>query len=170
MSDVVTGARTEAELLVELPQEQLWALVTDVRRYGEWSPECVSAEWLGAAASRPARAGDRYAARNEFGNGMVTHVECEITELREPEVFAWDVLDDSGLAGSRWRYELTAADRPGWTVLRHVFEHGPGETYVRVVSPDDPGVVGRRLDQLRGNMYATLAAMLSGVRYEEVER
>lgn len=67
MTDKVTGARAELSLLVDLPKERLWELVTDVARYGEWSPECEYAGWLDAAAGRSPRVGDRFAGRNRFG-------------------------------------------------------------------------------------------------------
>lgn len=44
--DNVTGAQVELSLLVNLPRPRLWELVTDVARYGEWSPECEYTGWL----------------------------------------------------------------------------------------------------------------------------
>jgi hypothetical protein len=66
MTNAVTGAPTDLSLLVDLPTERLWELVTDVARYRLWSPECVHAEWLGAAHVRPPEVGNRFAAHNRF--------------------------------------------------------------------------------------------------------
>ena len=34
---------------VSAAPEAVWALVADVPRMGEWSPECVRCEWVGGA-------------------------------------------------------------------------------------------------------------------------
>ena len=35
----VTGATTGAEVLLKLPVDAVWAGITAIDRYGEWSPE-----------------------------------------------------------------------------------------------------------------------------------
>lgn len=79
--DNVTGAQVELSLLVDLPRPRLWKLVTDVARYGEWSPECEYTGWLDAAARRPPRVRNRFAGRNRFGKDFVTSVTCVVIEL-----------------------------------------------------------------------------------------
>ena len=34
---------------IDAPAEKLWAMVSDVTRMGEWSPENVGGNWLGGA-------------------------------------------------------------------------------------------------------------------------
>ncbi|MFD9889579.1 SRPBCC family protein [Amycolatopsis sp. NPDC059027] len=166
--DVVTGARTDVSLVVDLPVERLWELVTDVPRYGEWSPECEHTEWL-YGAGKPPRVGNRFVGRNRFGGGFVASVICEVTESTPAETFAWVVLDEALKSASIWRYELAAIDAER-TRLRHSFEHGPGETMIRVMAEQDPAVVDRRLVDLKRNIAKSLAAMLDGVRYREEAR
>ena len=163
MDDGLTGAFTEVELVVDLPVERVWALVTDVGRTGEWSPECVFAAW------RPgefARAGARFDARNEYAGGFAATVECVVTEAVRPSVFAWAVLDDERdveRPGSLWRYELARVG--GGTRVRQRFTHGPGVTGLRAFMEDHPGrarsALEGRLAELRVNMSATLHAMLT---------
>jgi len=45
--------------------EKLWAMVSDVTRMGEWSPENEGGEWLSDATA--ARPGARFRARNRVG-------------------------------------------------------------------------------------------------------
>src|SRR5215469_15518986 len=102
-----TGAQAEVEFIADLAPEEVWDLITDVARIGEWSPECVGARWLDGAAPR---AGARFEGRNDFGSGPLPPVTCVVTEARRPEVFEWIVLDPTGSVdspGSIWRYELT---------------------------------------------------------------
>ena len=164
MDDLVTGAGTEVRAEVDLPPEQVWALVTDVTRIGEWSPECVRAGWL-TGDGRPPRVGDRFEARNEYPGGFTATVECVVTEAAAPSVFGWVVLDDARdpeRPGSRWRYRLTAT--PEGTLVTHTFTHGPGLTGLREgvhTYPDRAAdVIAGRLRQLHGNMTTTLRTML----------
>ena len=164
-ADPVTGARVDYEVEVGLSPERMWDLVTDVSRIGEWSPECVYGAWLGSEPGPP-RAGSRFAARNQYTPTLSIAVECVVTEAERPGVFAWVVLDDEGTvehAGSLWRYELRPGSAPDRTLVRHSFEHGLGITGLRVAVERDPArtaeVLRGRLDQLRRNMSATIAAM-----------
>ena len=36
-------------IFIHAPAERVWAMVSDVTRMGEWSPEAVRAEWLDGA-------------------------------------------------------------------------------------------------------------------------
>ncbi|MCO1576116.1 SRPBCC family protein [Crossiella sp. SN42] len=165
MVDQVTGARTEVELTVGVPPEKFWEIVADVTRIGEFSPECKDAAWLDAGSPGP-RVGARFTGRNEFGNGFVGEVTGEVTECEPGRVFSWVVLDDKddvARPGTTWRYELSPADNGGTTV-RHTFEHGPGNTGVRVLAegktPAEVSVVvEERLAQLREHMTQTIKAM-----------
>ncbi|HEY3868340.1 MAG TPA: SRPBCC family protein [Actinocrinis sp.] len=164
-TDLVTGARVEYEAEVGLPPERMWALATDVSRIGEWSPECVQGAWLGSGPGLP-RVGSRFEARNQYTPTVSIEVLCEVTEAAQPGVFAWAVLDDERTvehAGSLWRYEFRPGSAPDRTLVRHSFEHGLGITGLRVAVDQDPAhaaeILRGRLDQLRGNMSATIAAM-----------
>ncbi len=166
VDDPVTGATTEVELLVDLPIDRVWALVTAVERIGEWSPECAFAAWRPDQGQVP-HPGARFDARNEYADGFVAAVECVVTEVVPPHVFEWVVLDDDqdlARPGSIWRYELEPAG-PRGTRVRQRFTHGPGLTGLREGSQQRPeraaASVAGRLEQLRGNMRTTLTAMLN---------
>ena len=102
--DVVTGAQVAIALTVPVPRERMWDLVTAVGRIGEWSPEAIGGTWVdGAEGPVP---GARFLARNRFASGFVNTVTCVVIEAERPSTFTWTVLDDAGLVGSTWRYEL----------------------------------------------------------------
>jgi uncharacterized protein YndB with AHSA1/START domain len=50
---------------IKAPAEQVWAMVADVTRMGEWSPENVGCEWLGGATS--AQPGAKFRGSNQIG-------------------------------------------------------------------------------------------------------
>lgn len=164
MDDLVTGITTEVEVLVaDLAPEQVWDLVTDVARIGEWSPECSGAAWLERSDGVP-RAGDRFQGRNDFGGGFTTVVECVVTRSHRPLVFEWVVLDPDGDAdqpGSIWRYDLRPAG--AGTRVKHTFVHGPGLTGLRegtVFAPHRATrIIADRLTTLHQNMTQTVHAM-----------
>ncbi len=159
----VTGAQVEVEVVVDNDPAQMWDLVTDVARIGEWSPECVGGTWLDGASARP---GARFEGRNAFANGFRSTAQCVVTQAVPASVFEWVVLDPSGRLdrpGSTWRYELVPVGARGQTRVRHRFVHGPGDTGLRrgmEGSPDEAAaVLAERLATLGANMTATIERM-----------
>ena len=66
--------------------EQVWAIVSDVTRIGEWSHECRTAEWLGDA--RAAAPGARFRGGNKTGK-MAWSRQNEIVAADAPNLLAW---------------------------------------------------------------------------------
>jgi hypothetical protein len=132
-------------------------LITAVGRIGEWSPEATGGAWSdGAQGPAP---GARFIGHNRFPNGFESTVTCVVIEAERPGIFAWTVLDDSGLVGSTWRYELREGGEPGSALVYHSFTHGPGVTGTRVGAEADPRALDSRLVTLCRNMTTTIAAM-----------
>ena len=109
-------------LHIDAPPERVWALVSDVTRVGEWSPETVGAEWLDGAHG-PA-VGARFKGRNKRRGSWST--TCTVTAAEPGREFAFSVGKDE----TRWRYQF-APDGGGCNVTES-FE------IVRT-----PGTVGR---------------------------
>jgi uncharacterized protein YndB with AHSA1/START domain len=62
MAEPVTGTRE-----IAIPAEKVWAMVSDVSRMGEWSPENEGGSWLaGATGAQP---GAEFRALNRLGKG-----------------------------------------------------------------------------------------------------
>ena len=143
--------------MVGLPIREVWAGITAIDRYGEWSPECIYGAWLEKDV--------RFEARNRFANGFETYVTCTVTAFEEPGRFGWDVYGDESVPLAHWEYELE--DRGTETLVRQSFTHGPGDSGMRmgvVQHPDRaPELIQGRLDQLATNMRSTLAAMESAL-------
>jgi uncharacterized protein YndB with AHSA1/START domain len=155
----VTGATTGAEVLLKLPVDAVWAGITAIDRYGEWSPECYYGAWLDDA-DRPV-AGARFEARNRFADGYETYVTCTVTIADEPRRFGWDVYGDEAVPFAHWEYALQPQGSA--TLVRQSFTHGPGDSGLRAGVRQQPEraaeVIQGRLDQLSGNMRKTLLAM-----------
>ncbi len=91
------------QITVDADIDEVWSVVRDVTRVGEWSHECVGAEWLaGADAPKP---GERFRGRNRAGVFRWGRV-CEIVSA-DPYELVWitvptPLYPDS----SEWRISL----------------------------------------------------------------
>lgn len=82
----------------------VWALVSDVTRIGEFSPETFEAEWLGSATGPRVGAKFRGHVRRN-GIGPVYWTVCKVVECEPERVFAFAVVLH-GLDINTWRYEI----------------------------------------------------------------
>jgi hypothetical protein len=156
-----TGATVDIEIVASKGPAEMWDLVTNVARVGEWSPECAGGAWLDGGKPEP---GARFEGYNVFPTFKST-TTCIVTEAAAPDVFEWIVLDpslDPAFPGSIWRYEIEAAG-DGRTIVRHRFTHGPGVTGLTRGMEQDPAnaaaILQERLDLLRKHMTITLEGM-----------
>jgi hypothetical protein len=95
---------------VDAPAEEVWAMVSDLPRMGELSPENTGGSWRGAAG--PA-VGARFRGANRRGWRRWS-TAVQVTTCDPPHRFGFDV-SSLGLAVSRWTYEV--APRPGGCTL-----------------------------------------------------
>jgi hypothetical protein len=92
---------------MKAPADQVYDLVSDVTRIGEFSPETFEAEWLGGATG-PA-VGARFRGHvNRNNKGVKYWTECRVTEATPGKAFAFDVVMGDRVVNS-WRYELEPA-------------------------------------------------------------
>ncbi len=93
---------------IEAPAGVLYALVSDVTRTGEWSPENVGGRWLDGAAGPVVGARFRGANRRGWRRWSTT---CTVVVAEPGRTFAFDVRV-AGIRTSRWSYAfLPAGDR-----------------------------------------------------------
>jgi uncharacterized protein YndB with AHSA1/START domain len=83
------------------PPEQVYALVSDITRMGEWSPECRQCTWTGGATG-PAE-GARFRARNKGGRGPSWFTWPVVTDARPGREFAFN-RKGPGIGSYTWRY------------------------------------------------------------------
>jgi uncharacterized protein YndB with AHSA1/START domain len=117
MTDQVSVSRE-----ITAPAEQVWAMVSDVTRMGEWSPENEGAVWLGGATS--AQAGAKFRGTNRIGKRKWKTL-ATVTEVEPGRRFSFRV-SATVIKVADWSYEVepTATgcrvtetwieQRPGW--------------------------------------------------------
>jgi uncharacterized protein YndB with AHSA1/START domain len=118
------------EVSVKASIEDVWALVSNIERFGEWSPETYRTEWLTAGPVGP---GSMFRGHNRRVDGLKRWwSDCEVLELVEPRLFAFWVLrvDFEEGAGvielperlrTTWRYSVESASG-GTSTLRVSFD------------------------------------------------
>jgi hypothetical protein len=101
---------------VEADIDDVWRVVRDVTRVGEWSHECVGAAWLGEADE--ATPGARFRGRNRSGAFRWGRV-CEIVSA-DPYELVWITVPTAFYPdSSEWRIAL--ADVDGGTRISQQF-------------------------------------------------
>lgn len=88
---------------IAAPAETVWALVTDITRMGEWSPESQGGEWVKGAST--AAVGARFKGRNANGKKSWS-TDCEVTACEPGRAFAF-VVRAGPLPIATWRYDFT---------------------------------------------------------------
>lgn len=89
-------------IVIQAPPEQVYAVVSDVTRVGEWSPVCAECWWIDADG--PAE-GVWFGGRNEVP-GRTWETKSLVLEADPGRAFAWQV----GGKFVRWGYTMQAAE------------------------------------------------------------
>lgn len=142
----------EASVVVHASANTLWALVTDVTRTGEWSPENTGAVWLDGATGPGA--GARFKGTNRRGKTKWAST-CHVVTADPGREFVF-VTGDVAKPETRWRYVLEPAGE-GETRVTESFELvKPLGAASRFLTRVTTGVKDRRAD-LEENVRQSLA-------------
>jgi Polyketide cyclase / dehydrase and lipid transport len=106
MTDQVQGTET-----IAASPEQIYALISDLPRMGEWSPENIGGKWLRGASC--AAVGATFKGENRQGSKSWS-TKVTITDAEPGKTFAFTVTAGP-LSVAEWRYDL-AADGASTTV------------------------------------------------------
>lgn len=87
--------------------EDVWALVSDVTRIGEFSPETFEAEWLGHARETGPQVGAKFRGHvKRNGIGPVYWTVCKVSTYEPNREFAFGVVA-RGITVNTWGYRIT---------------------------------------------------------------
>nr|MDQ3610543.1 SRPBCC family protein [Actinomycetota bacterium] len=138
----------------------VWALVSDVTRMGEWSPENLGADWISGAAGE---VGARFRGRNRRGKASWS-TTCEVVSATRGRVFAFAVGKMSK-PDAVWRYEFTPLPDSRSRVSESYELPRPLGRFARLVTRVSTGVTDRE-DDLEDGMRQTLQRLAEAVREE----
>jgi uncharacterized protein YndB with AHSA1/START domain len=106
----------EVSLYMEAPPEKVWALVSDVTRIGEFSPETFEARWTrGSTGPEVGASFKGHVKRN--GVGPTYWSPCQVTACVPNEVFEFAVGTDD-VTVNNWGYRLVPSGT-GTTVTEY---------------------------------------------------
>jgi uncharacterized protein YndB with AHSA1/START domain len=143
----------EASIEVDAPPERVWAVVSDLARMGEWSPECRRMIVLG----RP-RVGAQVIGVNR--RGLITWpTTSTITRLEPGRVIAWRVREN----GAEWSYELHPIETGTRLVERRTLAPGDLTAFSRLFTRVFLGGVAAHDEELLAGMRASLARIRTAV-------
>ena len=132
--------------------DAVYALVSDVTRIGEWSPETTSCRWLGGASG--AAVGARFAGSNRHGWRRWTTV-CTVTAADPGRRFAFDVAFGP-VPVATWAYAIAPDGGTACTVTESWLDRRPA--WMRMASKPVMGVRDRATHN-RAGMAHTLEAL-----------
>lgn len=110
--------KSRVKVIVDATVPQVWEVISDVTRIGEWSHECHAARWLGAA-DEPAP-GARFRGRNRAGWARWGRT-CEIVTVEPPRQIVWRTVPTPLFPDStQWRIKLESTS-DGRTLITQSF-------------------------------------------------
>jgi uncharacterized membrane protein len=140
-----------AEIVIGAPAKQIYALISDMPRMGEWSPECTRVEWTGESTGP--KVGATFVGHNVGGpKGLMKWSRTGTVRAAIPgEEFAFSTAE-GGREGTVWRYELESV--PGGTRVRETYRVDWIPAWARIVD-----VPTNRARELHESMEHTLAQL-----------
>ena len=152
--------RPTARVTVEIAAapETVWALCTDLPRFGEWSPENRGGTWVDGEG--PAL-GARFRGVQEHPGRGRWETECTVTVCDRPNAFEWR-LGEADLPGAVWGFELQAS--PTGTSLTEYVQMGPGPSGITEVIAAIPDKEERIIERRLAEYAAGLRAVLAGIK------
>ena len=137
---------------------QVYELIANVVRVGEFSPECITAEWAGDLAEP--KVGEKFNGTNKIGDFEWT-TTSEITAADPGARFAWTVdggADDGPAA--YWSYDLEPIE--GGTRVTESFQIGASKGGFRrfgknKTDEENAAMAASRVEQLTASIATTLA-------------
>jgi ligand-binding SRPBCC domain-containing protein len=146
--------QTAATREITAPAEKVWALVADLPRMGEWSPENAGGTWTKGAAGPALGAVFKGTNKNGFRrwSTRVTVVACEPGKLFE---FA---VTSGPLPVANWRYEFEETDS-GCRVTESWEDHRKPWFVVvaRVMGDHSAAHAAREMEATLANLAAAVA-------------
>ncbi len=140
-----------ASVVVSRPPEEVYDLVSDVTRMGDWSPVCRSCWWDDGAS---AKVGDWFSGRNEHAD-RTWETRSEIVVAERGREFAFVV----GGRYTRWGYTFVPVDGGGTLVTESWQLLADGLAMFGQLFEDPDAAIGERAELARTGMPATLATI-----------
>ncbi len=165
LDDAFAAMKMTVQVPIRAAPLEVWKVITDIQRIGEFSPECVEAWWVSGS---PARAvGGRFEGRNRrvTPDDVFEWIRpCDVVTYDPPREFSWTVGNKyDGAPATTWTYRVEAAEHG--VVLEQRFQHlAHGLSGLRMAAEKRPQEADRVLDERRANLLEGMRETLDRVR------
>lgn len=167
-----TSWELTASIAIDAPAAQVYRMISDITRMGEWSPECVGGRWIDGTPGAP---GARFLGFNKEGEVVWTS-ESEVLTADEAKEFGFTVLafcpgdplpDTNWIRGSQpgdmtWSFHL-AENGDGCVLTQKHTMRLVGPFYRMILEGVEAGKraenVRHRKEHLQHSMESTLAKL-----------
>ena len=141
----------EVQLCIEASPDQVYAMVSDITRMGEWSPECYRCEWLDGA--KVPAVGARFRGYSR-ANWLRWSRLVEVRAADPGQMFSFTTLTDFiNKDSTNWRFRFESSN--GGTLVTESYEVTQlPSLLIRVIS-----TLARRPHDMRPHMESTLAGI-----------
>jgi uncharacterized protein YndB with AHSA1/START domain len=166
----------EAEVRIAATPGEVYRVVSDLTRSGEWSVECVGGEWVSGA---PGAVGSVFRGRNHREADVVAwapvvrggwETYAEVVAAEPGRAFRWAMRDSAGrVQESVWSFEIRPADGGG-SVLAHTFRMGRATEGIRGIVADMDAAERQRFFAEWGRKLSADLAVTAGRIREVVEQ
>ncbi|WP_216214631.1 SRPBCC family protein [Amycolatopsis aidingensis] len=160
-----------AEVHIAASPAEVYAVVGDLARSGEWSPECVGGSWI---SGEPGTVGAVFRGENLRSTEVVAwapvvrgtwFTESEVVAAEPGRTFQWSMRTRSGAKqDSIWAYDIEPAD--GGSVLTHRFRMGSPTEGIR-------GITAEMSEEQKSAFFAEWSEKLAGdlaITLERIKR
>lgn len=147
----MSSLRLSDSTVIAATPEEVYDVVSDVTRTGEWSPQCRECWWLDGGTGA---VGDVFGGRQETAE-RTWETRSTVEEADRPRAFAWSVNERRVL----WRYDLEAVE--GGTRLTESWEFpDAGQQFLADKhGADAQREISTRQEAARSGIPVTLAAI-----------
>lgn len=154
-SSAAAARELHAETLVAAPPAAVWAVLTDLSRMGEWSPETVAMLPLKRGGLR---VGQWYLGINRR-KAFVWPTRNVVAVLEQGRTLAWDTTS----SGARWIWELEDAGEGRTRVVHRRPVPGGVTRLSALVAPLVLGGASEHADELEAGMATTVQRLRRAV-------
>jgi hypothetical protein len=162
--------RAEAEIEISATPQEIYSVISDLPRSGEWSPECQGGEWV---TGEPATAGAVFRGENRRDPDVVAWAPVvrgvwttysEVVTAEPDRTFRWAMHDSAGRKQhSVWGFDIREAD--GSSVLVHHFRMDAAtEGIVGITSEMDETQKARFFEEWGDKIAGDLAVTLERIK------
>lgn len=161
---------SRADVRIGASADEVYALVSDLPRCGEWSPECQGGTWV---SGRPGSVGAVFRGENFRAPDVVSWApvvrghwttEAEVVAAEPGRTFRWAMRTTAGQRQeSVWAFDLEPVD--GGVVLTHHFRmDAPTEGIRKIVSGMDDGERAQFFAEWGAKVEKDLAATVERIK------